>query len=432
VNAFDLPLKEIEVVNVDGVVRLREAFPTVLQFVHMSSAYVNAFLGHTGSEIDEKMYYTDGTTASRFPNVYALSKAKVEEKLTRLNKEKGYGRLCFIRPGLATFAHRDPYPGWGSSRDGMNGVVYFVGLGIIRQIRSKHDGKVIIDLVPVDVIANVTYQLILDVLSGKADIPPPSKKKKKRRPEVKDSKSMVPPTADEIARLPYIAHATTSVVNPINVKDFMDFVCNYYREHSLRHGKLAPAVVYIDGEKRFKFKHFFKYSLPQKVLQSTTYKKLTQLDLEMHRLFGFFTTTEFLFGTRYKDIIKEFEWNSTYFNSYLENLGTQLTRDLEDWKKNSQQHQTENKDTNGPKTPSSSKTPSKRTSITGISNPREVSSTQSSVERRRSLNPDEATLSSQTNSSDSRRRSLLDQMASIVTPKKNRRGSNETKEKDNS
>jgi len=31
------------------------------------------------------------------------------------------------------------------------------------------------------VLANVTYQLILDVFSGKADVPLPSKKRKRKR-----------------------------------------------------------------------------------------------------------------------------------------------------------------------------------------------------------------------------------------------------------
>jgi len=133
--------------------------------------------------------------------------------------------------------------------------------------------------------------------------------------------------------VPYIAHATTSVVNPITVKEFMDFVCNFYKEHPLKHGKLVPEVEYIDGERRFQLKHFLKFSLPEKFSTSHTYKKLTQLDLEMHRLFGFFTSTEFLFSARYKEIILESPWNKEYFNHYLENLGNQLSRDFEEWKK---------------------------------------------------------------------------------------------------
>jgi len=61
-----------------------------------------------------------------------------------------------------------------------------------------------------------------------------------------------------------------------------------------------------------------------------TYRKLAQLDLEMHRLFGFFTTTEFLFATRYKSIIEQVEWNDTYFAAYLDTLGQVLTQDFDD------------------------------------------------------------------------------------------------------
>jgi len=122
----------------------------------------------------------------------------------------------------------------------------------------------------------------------------------------------------------------------------------------------------------------------------------------MHRLFGFFTTTEFLFSARYKELICESPWNATYFSNYLANLGHQLSRELEEWKKQQQQQQPN--DTSSDELPKISITPS--------------------FERRRSLNPDEATLSSQTNSSNNgtpgqpvRRRSIFDQMASIVSPR---------------
>jgi len=64
---------------------------------------------------------------------------------------------------------------------------------------------------------------------------------------------------------------------------------------------------------------------------------------------------------------------------------------------------------------------------------REVSSTLSSLERRHSLSPDEASLSSQqpSTSSEQRRRSLRDHLGSLVSPRsKSRSNSTAEKEKD--
>jgi len=127
----------------------------------------------------------------------------------------------------------------------------------------------------------------------------------------------------------------------------------------------------------------------------------------MHRLFGFFTTTEFLFGARYKDLIVEAQWNAQYFSNYLANLGHQLSREFEEWRKLQQQPQQQPTDSSSDELPKI------------VINP--------SFERRRSLNPDEATLSTQTNSSSGtgtqpvRRRSLFDQMASMVSPRSSSR-----------
>jgi len=261
------------------------------------------------------------------------------------------------------------------------------------------------------------------------------KKKKKDDSKITKPKTPLPPTKEEIARLPYVAHATTSVVNPILIQEFIEKVCVYYRDHPLKHNKLVPSVSFIDGEKRFQLQHFFKYSIPDKLSSSHTYKKLNQLDLEMHRLFGFFTTTEFLFATRYKDLIVQAQWNDPYFNAYLQCLGELLTNDFDAVKENS--------------------SPSEESSgSSGVNLPRSASISTPQHARRRSslsLSGDDPTLAASlttpstttTNgtappsptsqsSSSTRRRSLLEKLGQglNVTPRK-QSISEEGKEKSN-
>jgi len=77
--------------------------------------------------------------------------------------------------------------------------------------------------------------------------------------------------------LPYIAHATSSVANPITVKEFFEFVCHFYKERPLRDAKLTPEVTFVDGEKRFQINHFLKFALPEKISSSHTYKKIKSI-----------------------------------------------------------------------------------------------------------------------------------------------------------
>jgi len=128
----------------------------------------------------------------------------------------------------------------------------------------------------------------------------------------------------------------------------------------------------------------------------------------------------------------ESPWNSTYFNNYLENLANQLTREFEEWKTHSSEHDEKEVVSGGSTSSNSTTSPGKRLSVGAIDLPRSASGTSTSgvstslaLERRRSLNPDEATLSSQPLSAPEgqRRKSLFDQMAQMVSPRSGKTGS---------
>lgn len=309
---WNLPQEEVDAINVDATIRLRKKFAKIGMFVQFSSAYVNSFLGrHTGSEIHEKQYFTMTTSADRFPNTYLYSKAKMEEYLSEMQSKKGLGLLLLVRPSLISYSYRDPYPGWGTCTEGINAMMYFLGLGIVRQLRTKHQGKMVLDVVPVDAVANMAFQLMLNVAIDAGEVA----KLQKTKPE----------EARTFGRNPFICHCCTSTTNPITVVDFMDQACHVFKKHPLAMSKGEPSVKMIDGEKRFAIQHFLKYSLKAGVTQNKSAVKLQKLDTEIHNLFGFFFTSELLFRTSYHALTTLWKWDESYFIPYLEHLGETMT-----------------------------------------------------------------------------------------------------------
>eukprot|EP00457_Paulinella_chromatophora_P004380 gb/GEZN01004392.1/.p1 GENE.gb/GEZN01004392.1/~~gb/GEZN01004392.1/.p1 ORF type:complete len:555 (-),score=75.29 gb/GEZN01004392.1/:266-1930(-) len=308
---INLPQATVDAINVDATVRVRKVFSKMGMFVQFSSAFVNSFLGRTGSEIQEKQYYTFNTNGDRFPNSFSYSKAKMEETLSELQSKKGLGLLLFIRPSLVTYAYRDPFPGWGVSHEGVNALAYLLGLGIIRQLRTKNQGKMKIDVIPVDAVANMAFQMILNVAIQAGDVA----RLQKTNPD--DTKSF--------GLHPFITHCCTSTTNPITLVEFVENACATFKKHPLAQTRLPPSCAMIDGEKRFAVNHFFKYSLKAGVTQNLEAKKLQKLDAEVHHIFGFFFTSEQLFRTSFAKLTTKWKWDETYFEPYLMNLGDVLT-----------------------------------------------------------------------------------------------------------
>eukprot|EP00808_Paulinella_micropora_P023451 g8066.t1 len=100
---WNLPQDQVDAVNVDATVRLRKTFAKIGMFVQISSAFVNSFLGRTGSEIQEKQYYTFNTSADRFPNTLCMS------KVTTLTNWENFPRLGNIFPDWEVFSQIGKY-----------------------------------------------------------------------------------------------------------------------------------------------------------------------------------------------------------------------------------------------------------------------------------------------------------------------------------
>jgi long-chain acyl-CoA synthetase len=93
---------------------------------------------------------TEGEARSRalgWPNTYTYTKS-LAEKLISLRA--GDVRYCVVRPAIVESAWKFPLPGWS---EGGNGSASFILMGYVGQRWSPSDDRVVLDLVPVDLVA---------------------------------------------------------------------------------------------------------------------------------------------------------------------------------------------------------------------------------------------------------------------------------------
>ena len=63
---------------------------------------------------------------------YTLSKAALEQYLANLHqREPARFKLSFVRPSIVSVAVSDPYPGWNTSLDALNGVIGLFATGLM-------------------------------------------------------------------------------------------------------------------------------------------------------------------------------------------------------------------------------------------------------------------------------------------------------------
>lgn len=84
-----------------------------------------------------------------FPNTYTFTKAMGERLL---EKHRGDLPTFIIRPAIVGCSYREPCPGWVDSVSAAGAIIFFLGLGVIRD--GIGDYTKIGDLIPVDYVAN--------------------------------------------------------------------------------------------------------------------------------------------------------------------------------------------------------------------------------------------------------------------------------------
>lgn len=287
---FDQTQEQVDAVNVTAACALRKLFSRVHLFVHVSTAYVNTFpeVQVPGFQITEQLHFPMGMVppTSAFPNTYACSKAKAEFAMTKLNNENSeFGPLLFLRPSIVSYSAIRPYPGWGDSKDALNTYVYLIGIGLARLMRTIDDGNMIIDVVPVDIVASVTVSAI-EKSFGKPGV--------------------------------HFAHATTSTANPVTIRTLINAILTYFTANPPRFKKLKPKMHYTSSAS-FQSKFNFFFGAVAAVTRNAKLIKLAAINKKLDVLFGFFTTHPLCFHSTYISEIQGFNWDD-YWTPYFFNL----------------------------------------------------------------------------------------------------------------
>jgi thioester reductase-like protein len=144
--AFDLPLDESRVVNVDGTRRMIDfagACPRLERFTYVSTAYVAGDRRGT--------VYEDDTEPGTFRNAYERSKHEAERLVAAHRDEMD---LTIVRPSIVV---GDQRTGWTAAFNVLYAPLRAFAAGVIPVVPARRRSPV--DVVPVDYVADAVHAL---------------------------------------------------------------------------------------------------------------------------------------------------------------------------------------------------------------------------------------------------------------------------------
>ncbi|XP_022907146.1 putative fatty acyl-CoA reductase CG5065 [Onthophagus taurus] len=167
---FNEDFKTAVVLNTLGTKRVLEfgaEIKNLQSFVHVSTAYSNA----DKNDVEETVYKPPFDPRSLIncieflpeaalktlekevmgdhPNTYTFTKAMAEFIVWEYSAKLP---IAIVRPSIVTAAWQEPFPGWVDNISGITGIMMEIGRGSIKSIIA--DEKNVMDLIPVDVVAN--------------------------------------------------------------------------------------------------------------------------------------------------------------------------------------------------------------------------------------------------------------------------------------
>ncbi|XP_060601049.1 fatty acyl-CoA reductase 1-like [Ruditapes philippinarum] len=168
---FDEAMKlsvDMNIVGVQRMLELSRKLPSLISFVHISTAYANCNV----NEIKEEVYpppmqpkqllsavgWMDSETldiltpkmvGSR-PNTYTFTKSIAE---TLLKEECRDLPVAIFRPSIVGATYQEPIAGWVDNLNGPTGLFAAIGKGVLRTM--KGDFNATADIIPVDLATNM-------------------------------------------------------------------------------------------------------------------------------------------------------------------------------------------------------------------------------------------------------------------------------------
>lgn len=221
-----------------------------------------------------------------FPNTYAFSK-RMTENILRLLKPKDF-TLTIFRPSIICCAYLDPYPGWVDCVSAMGSIFVSTGMGVNELCRGK--GRVVGDIIPVDMVANSI--LVCCYFYS-------------------DSKKL------------NVLQCGSSSLNPIQWRIAQYSMLWYYNTHTPKQSFFKPRFRFCKTKLEYDFLFYLKYTLPIHVMYLFLgEKKLKMLKIlqkkssQIANAFGPFTSNDCIFDTNHLEKIQKLlpeEDNDVFF-----------------------------------------------------------------------------------------------------------------------
>ncbi|XP_047953483.1 fatty acyl-CoA reductase 2, chloroplastic-like, partial [Salvia hispanica] len=154
-------------------------------------------------------------------NSYHMTKAMGEMALGEI---RGDAPLLIIRPTVIESTYKEPFPGWIQGNRMFDPVIIAYGKGQLPGFFG--DSQVIMDIIPVDMVANTTIAAIAN--EGNMHRPHPQ---------------------------PRVYHVASSATNPLLYSDFFEYLFHYFNSHPLIPSQEISRIKYFDN-----FQDFSEYT----------------------------------------------------------------------------------------------------------------------------------------------------------------------------
>nr|XP_023016551.1 putative fatty acyl-CoA reductase CG8306 [Leptinotarsa decemlineata] len=158
---------DINLLGTRRVIDLAKECRNLAAFVHVSSAYVNAWrkeadeivypLSKDAEEIiglvnklsPEELITETPRILGDHPNTYTITKHLAELEVQKCEK---IFPCAIVRPSMIVGSLKEPVPGWTISKNGPQGFFMGAAKGVIRRLPTRTD--IIYDYIPVDIVVN--------------------------------------------------------------------------------------------------------------------------------------------------------------------------------------------------------------------------------------------------------------------------------------
>ncbi|XP_015432138.1 PREDICTED: putative fatty acyl-CoA reductase CG8306 [Dufourea novaeangliae] len=250
---FEADLKIAANINLLGtrrVAKLCQKIKNLKAMVHVSSAYVSAYM----IEVEERIYPApcdvenlltlvnklDGAALNiegeklmnNHPNFYTFTKHLAEHEIKHASIP-----AAIVRPSMITGAWKEPLPGWTVSKNGPHGFLMGASKGVIRRLPIEKN--LISDYIPVDIVVNclITAAYVVN----------------------RDG-----------ATEPKVFHCTSSTTNPFKWLQVESKLNSYLHRFPLRNAVWYPYLKMMPSIFMFRLSAFFVHFIPGYILDGIT------------------------------------------------------------------------------------------------------------------------------------------------------------------